>query len=82
MRPVWHSLVSVFHVEVVSSELLLLILDRIHLVNAGAVVSGVTTEGDVELVEEGVHTRDQRLEYNNIEGCKKGLVSVNKYTVI
>ena len=58
----WLGLVSVFHVEVVSSELLLLVLHRIHLVNAGAVVSGVTTEGDVELVEEGIHTRDQCLE--------------------
>ena len=58
----WLGLVSVFHVEVVSSELLLLVLHRIHLVNARAVVSGIATEGDVELVKEGVHTRDQCLE--------------------
>jgi len=46
---------------VVSVELLLLVELRVQLVDAGAVVGGVATERDVQVLEEGVATREQRL---------------------
>lgn len=41
--------------------LLLLVLERIHLVDTWAVVGGVATESDVERLQELVHTRQQSL---------------------
>lgn len=51
----------VFHVEVVARGLLLLVLDGLALVDAWPVVGGVSSERDVEQLEERVHAGDQRL---------------------
>ncbi len=51
----------ILQIEEVSGQLLLLVLDGIHLVDAGAEVGGVATEGDVQLLQEGVHAGDQGL---------------------
>lgn len=47
--------------EVVAVQLLLLVELRLVLVDTRAVVDGVASEGDVQVLEEGVATRQERL---------------------
>mmetsp|Transcript_16970 Transcript_16970/g.36917 ORF Transcript_16970/g.36917 Transcript_16970/m.36917 type:complete len:509 (-) Transcript_16970:689-2215(-) len=49
------------YVEVGARVLLLAVLDRVQLVDAGAVVCGVTAEGDGQVRQEQVHARQQAL---------------------
>lgn len=54
-------LVSVLEEEVVAVQLLLLVELRLVLIDTGAVVDGVTAEGDVQVLEEGVAARQEGL---------------------
>src|SRR3989338_10244258 len=51
----------ILHEEELADGLLVLVLDRVQLVDARAVVGGVTTEGDVQGLEEHVHASEQGL---------------------
>jgi len=54
-------LVSIAHVEVVAGTLLFAIFDRLLLVDTGSKVCRVAAERDFKILEELVHTRQQRL---------------------
>jgi len=51
----------IFQEEVVACRLLLLVFHRVHLVDPGAEVAGITTEGDAECLQKLVHSAQQRL---------------------
>lgn len=66
--------------EVVAVQLLLLIQLGVQLVDAGAVVGGVTTEGDVEVLEESVAAGEEGLRGVGV-GVKTGLSVKDNDTV-
>lgn len=56
-----HLVLTLIQEEVVAVKLLVLIQLRIRLVDAGTEVGGVTAEGDIEVLEEGVAASEERL---------------------